>query len=73
LLLETGIGDAEEQLIDKEKKEYKYVLTKNNFKLLQNQVTTLEKENKSLKAKLVEIANDLNNLKVSLTKKGGAR
>jgi hypothetical protein len=39
-------------LINEEKKEYKYVITKNNFKLLQNQVSSLEKENKALKARV---------------------
>jgi len=63
LLLETGLGDAEHQLINEDKKEYKYVITKNNFKLLQNQVSSLEQENKSLKAKVVEIFNDNYKLK----------
>lgn len=71
LLLETGIGDAEEQLVDKEKKEYKYVITKNNFKLLQNQVSTLEKENQTFKVKLVNLANDIEDLKIAMSKKEG--
>lgn len=70
LLLDTGLGDAEEQLVDEEKKEYKYVITKNNFKLLQNQVQVLERENKELKAKLVEFDNELEDLKVGATKRG---
>ena len=70
LLLETGLGDAEKQLINEEKKEYKYVITKNNFKLLQNQVSSLEKENKALKARVWELANDISSLKVAITKGG---
>jgi molecular chaperone GrpE (heat shock protein) len=73
LLLETGLGDAEEQLIDEETKEYKYVITKNNFKLLQNQVSSLEKENKELKAKLVGLTNDIANIKVAMAKRGGTK
>lgn len=42
---------------------YKWVLTKNNFKLLQQQVSTLEKE-------LTALRKELNSLKVGLTKKG---
>jgi hypothetical protein len=57
-------------LINEETKEYKYVITKNNFKLLQNQVAILDRENKSLKAKLVSFTNDIADIKLAMTKGG---
>jgi hypothetical protein len=64
LLLETGLGDAEERLVDEEKKEYKYVITKNSFKELQVQVQEQAKE-------LATMRKEFANLKIELMKKGG--
>jgi len=69
-LLETlNIANVEEVSEDSSS-AFNLKIKINYFKLLQNQVSILERENKALKANIVKLVNDVDDLKVAMTKKG---